>query len=724
MTAPIQLVPKAKLPDWAEHFQRLGLRTFLFERSGNPESDWKKAIGKRWNDRKAVDDLSKYDPERHNVGTITGCEIAPGRFLADVDLDWSPPRELTALLPASDFIFGRPSKPISHLFLATPERLPSVKEYKDIDGTKFLELFGGDFSQYTMVPPSLRSPNEPLTFYSERKSAITPISSEDLYRQLRNYAIAVVLYRNLGPRGVLHDIRYPLAGFLLKEGLPADDVRLIGETLTGATGNDKDDWNTAFYSTQKLVKAGETRNIAGRTKLVEQLGDIGKKLVARIKQFIGNSEFIVNEHGKVVADSTDNIRTAIEKLDVRLMFDEFSEQLLCQRGSEPPTLLDDSIRITLRFDIEQLFRFRPSNELYKEVLADSAYRNRIHPVREYLQTQKWDGKPRIDTWLIEYGGAKDTTFIRSISAKVLIAAVRRIMTPGCKFDEMLIFESKQGLNKSSAIQALCPNADWFSDSLPLGADAQKVVEQTGGKWIIEASELHGHRGKEVEAIKAFLSRAVDGPVRLAYAHFATHRKRQFILIGTTNLMTGYLKDSTGARRFWPVRVGNFDVEALRRDRNQLWAEAAEREARGESIRLEPELWATAGIEQEERQRYEPWQDTIEELLVNDPAAVPTEIIWLALGKHGCNFRSPADGARVDEIMQKLGYPSRRKVYLRNPDTGTKERKRSWVKADVEENASIDWDAELLQLIPQVERMMPEEGGRAEGGPERTDGKGR
>ena len=149
---------------------------------------------------------------------------------------------------------------------------------------------------------------------------------------------------------------------------------------------------------------------------------------------------------------------------------------------------------------------------------------------------------------------------------------------------------------------MCPDEAWFSDDLPLGVDSKQTIERTAGKWLIEASELQGYGKREAELLKGWLSRAVDGPCRLAYARLPVEAPRQFVVIGTTNKLTGYLKDSTGNRRFWPVRVDRFDVAALRRDRDQLWAEAAVRERAGESIRLDPSLYKAAGLEQEARRR--------------------------------------------------------------------------------------------------------------------------
>ncbi len=643
--------------EWVTKYSELGFRTFLWERAGDPEKDWKTAKGKTWNRPDKTDDLSAYNPEVHNVGVITGWEISPGRYLADVDIDWAPPQALLDLLPVTGFSFGRPSKPVSHLFFTTPERLPSVKEYKDIDGKKFLELFGGYLSQYTMVPPSVRSPGEQLAFVSEEHAgSIAHIEVTELHRMLRNYAIAVVLFRQFGAKAIHHEQRMALAGFLLKEGLADEDTNAIAKSLLRATGNDLSDWSTVFDTTKHNLSSG--KKVTGQGKLIEALGEPGKRVIALIKKFIGNSEFVMDQNGRVLPNSSENIRTAIEKLDTKLFYDAFSQRPLCQNGGAP-MLLDDHVSIPLRFKIEEHFRFLPTNELFGDVLIDSALKTKVHPVREYLDALVWDGVPRIDTWLIELGKAPDTPFVRSVSAKVLIAAVRRVREPGCKFDEMLILESEQGKAKSTAIRTLCPDSDWFSDGLPLGADAQKVVEQTTGKWIIEASELHGNRGKEVEALKAFMSRAVDGPVRMAYHRLATQRPRQFILIGTTNNVTGYLKDSTGGRRFWPVRVQEFDIRTLTKVRDQLWAEAAKRELDGESIRLEEELWEAAAVEQEKRRMSDDWEDVIAEL-VEDINWVPSLTLWEKLGLR-VGSTSTAQGIRLNEVMQKLGFSHRTRL---------------------------------------------------------------
>jgi predicted P-loop ATPase len=249
--------------------------------------------------------------------------------------------------------------------------------------------------------------------------------------------------------------------------------------------------------------------------------------------------------------------------------------------------------------LDQRFHLQMANDYTRTVVVDTAQLNRFHPVRNYLNAQVWGGVKRIDTWLTVYGGVEDNEYTRAVGALLLIAAVRRIRQPGCKFDEMVILEHEvQGTDKSTALAVLAVKEEWFSDYLPLNIEGKQVIECLRGRWIIEASEMSGMRRADIGHLKSFLSRQMDRG-RMAYGHIVSEVPRQCVIVGTTNDLE-YLRDTTGNRRFWPVRCKGFDIEALRRDRDQLWTEAAAREATGVSIRLAKELWPMAGVEQEKR----------------------------------------------------------------------------------------------------------------------------
>jgi predicted P-loop ATPase len=374
---------------------------------------------------------------------------------------------------------------------------------------------------------------------------------------------------------------------------------------------------------------------------------------------VPGGDFEVDRNGRIVAGSLHNLRLALARLGLRPAFNAFTHDV--ELGGAP---LDDVRVDRLWVQIADTFGFQAAKAALRTVILADAHHAPWHPVRQYLDALHWDETPRLDGWLTSYGGADDTPYVRAVGALPLVAAVRRVRQAGCKFDELLVLESAQGTLKSSALRALCPVDAWFSDDLPLGVDSKQVIERTAGKWIIEAAELHGNRGREAEALKAFLSRQIDGPVRLAYGRLPVSVPRQFVLIGTTNARLAYLKDGTGARRFWPVRVRQFDVEALTRDRDQLWAEAAAREAAGMSIRLDPALWADAALAQEDRRAADPWEPILEPLLVGDGLVAVEHVVvgavWAAL-KLEANHLDNRHADRVAAIVQRHGFTGKRKI---------------------------------------------------------------
>jgi predicted P-loop ATPase len=198
------------------------------------------------------------------------------------------------------------------------------------------------------------------------------------------------------------------------------------------------------------------------------------------------------------------------------------------------------------------------------VARDRAY----HPVIDYLTSLQHDGKARLGTWLSTCLGAEQTAYNDTVGRAMLIAAVARIFQPGCKVDTVPIFEGAQGARKSTAVKTLFD--PWFSDELAdLGS--KDAAMQTKGVWGIEVSELDAMSRMEVSRIKAFITRTTDR-FRPPYGSRIIESPRSCVFWGTTNA-DGYLKDETGGRRFWPVKIGKINVEKLRDMRDQLWAEA-------------------------------------------------------------------------------------------------------------------------------------------------------
>jgi predicted P-loop ATPase len=234
----------------------------------------------------------------------------------------------------------------------------------------------------------------------------------------------------------------------------------------------------------------------------------------------------------------------------------------------------------------------------------------FHPIRGYLEGLVWDGVERITNFAARYLGAEDTPYHGTVSRCLFIAAVARIMRPGCKADYVPILEGAQDKGKSTAIELLF--MPWFSDDLAeLGT--KDAAMQVRVAWGIEIAELASMTRGEIERVKAFITRKVDR-FRPSYARRVIEVPRQSIFIGSTN-SDAYLKDETGGRRFWPIRCGNIDLKAIERDRNQLWAEAVRQFKAGTPWWIsDTEVIGLVRDEQAARYVDDPWQEPIANFL--------------------------------------------------------------------------------------------------------------
>ena len=227
---------------------------------------------------------------------------------------------------------------------------------------------------------------------------------------------------------------------------------------------------------------------------------------------------------------------------------------------------------------------------FKDALLGVVSSERVyHPVKEYLDGLSWDGVERLDTLLIDYLGAEDTPYVRAVTRKTFVAAVARIYEPGIKFDSILVLNGPQGIGKSTFFARL--GREWYSDSLAISDMKDKTAaEKLQGYWILELGELAGIRKMDVETVKSFVTRT-DDKYRHAYGVNVESHPRSCVIVGSTNSDGGFLRDITGNRRFWPVRVlgdGKYKPWDLI-DVDQIWAEAIERYRLGEELFLKGEL---------------------------------------------------------------------------------------------------------------------------------------
>lgn len=313
-------------------------------------------------------------------------------------------------------------------------------------------------------------------------------------------------------------------------------------------------------------------------------------------------------------------------------------------------------------------------------------RNRVHPIRDYLNGLTWDGVPRLDTLIVDYLGAADTVLNRAMTRKHFAAAVARVMNPGCKYDYCLIITGAEGIGKSTLFAVM--GGEWFNDSL-VTMEGKNGMEQARGGWVIELPELGSIKRSDVEQVKAYISRQ-DDTYRPAYGTVVEKHPRQCIFCGTTN-ETYFLKGDTGNRRFW-VMAANPDVRKhddvkadLMAERDQIWAEAVEVWRKGEKLYLPKDL------EIEARQRQAEY---------NDEADDPMKDMLTAY----LEMKLPPEWNTWDL--------KRRRAYINDPDpldaTGTETRERICIAEFICERLGKDMgDKEYKYIARKVSRMMDE-----------------
>lgn len=333
-------------------------------------------------------------------------------------------------------------------------------------------------------------------------------------------------------------------------------------------------------------------------------------------------QLTLTKTGKV-EDTIDNARIIMEndsRLKGRYFYDSFKERMtVC--GDLPWIALTDRVSTAwndtddsgLRSYIEKRYNITSISKI-SDAVALAMLNCSRHPVREYLQGLAWDGTPRADTLFIDYLGAEDTEYVRTVTRKSLIGAVARIMQPGCKHDHILVLVGPQGSRKSTTLAKL--GKSWFSDSL-YTVQGKEAYEALQGFWIIEMGEMAATRKAELESIKQFVSKQTDS-FRAAYARRTQERPRQCAFFGTTN-DDEFLRDSTGNRRFWPVTVtekgrvtGDYITPELV---DQVWAEIVVRYNAGEVWYLDDaEIEATARAIQDEHTEMNARQGLVEQFL--------------------------------------------------------------------------------------------------------------
>ncbi len=276
-----------------------------------------------------------------------------------------------------------------------------------------------------------------------------------------------------------------------------------------------------------------------------------------------------------------------------------------------------------------------------------------HPIKEMLESlPEWDGIPRVDTLLIDYLGAEDNDYVRAVTRKSLCAAYKRVYYPGIKFDSMIVLNGAQGIGKSTLIANL--GMDWFSDSLAVSDMNDKTAaEKLQGYWILEIGELAGLKKADIDKVKAFISRQ-DDKYRASFGRRVTPHPRQCIFIGTTNNEEGYLRDVTGNRRFWNVRVTGRGIykpwELTQEDVKQIWAEVIELANAGERLYLDADLEEYARGEQKSAMENDEREGVVREYL---DTLLPVNWDDMDIYQRRDYFRDTSDPMRPKGVVKRM-----------------------------------------------------------------------
>lgn len=328
-----------------------------------------------------------------------------------------------------------------------------------------------------------------------------------------------------------------------------------------------------------------------------------KKLEDRIVwelQGKNRGSYVANSAGKPEPASFDNVRIFLTLRNVDLRFDEYTNSIESCDGDdyERWKKLGEDQRKALWLDTHtSAHNFNCSWDFFKASTDRIAREYSYDSLRDTVDLLKWDGTERLSNWLCKAVGCPDDAYHRAVGANLIGGLVKRAREPGVKHDETVIFISEEGKAKSTLCKALALRPEWFIDSVELGGRPQDVIPQLKGKQIIELAELAGLSKTENTKLKAFMSRENDNAT-LKYREEASDHLRRHIFIATTNEDTPLLSQ-TGNRRWLPVHVvDKVNIEWVRENIKQIYAEAAVWHATGEDFRIPEVLWAVAGKHQD------------------------------------------------------------------------------------------------------------------------------
>jgi Virulence-associated protein E/Bifunctional DNA primase/polymerase, N-terminal len=607
-----------------------------------------------------------------NIGVVLG---ATSGGLTDIDLDCAEAIAIAPyILPKTTAIFGRKSAPASHRLYRTTlagTLGKGVLNFNDETGriperrARLIELRAGPGCQ-TVFPGSIHPSGEAVCWDEPGEPAIV---SDDVLVQCVAVLAAACLFSRYWPQeGGRHDAALALGGFLARGRLSLPMIKCAVEAIAKAAGDT--DWRDRVRAAADAFKAAqEGKHVFGFPRIADLFGKRAADQVAAWLNYQEHNSVDPSEDVAWLKDCVCDDRgnplpvLASALVGLRVVFpghfalDEMARAaaVLAPLNDEPgfvPHLCSD-IDVGIAQDtLQRLGLRRLPKDVVHQAVDIYAHERRFHPVRAYLDGLSWDGKPRVAALFSSYFGAEASPYVACVGQMFMISMVARIYKPGCKADHLPVIEGEQGILKSTGCRVL--GGAWFSDSLPDITDGKDASQHLRGKWLIEVAEMHALSRAEATLLKSFISRQQER-YRPSYGRMEVVEERQCVFVGTTNRDT-YLRDETGGRRFWPIKAGTIDIEALKRDRDQLFAEAVKLYRDG--VRWWPDRdFEREHIMPQQAARYEgddAWEQPIIDYLMDK-----TQVTVGQVAKQALFMETPrigtADQRRITAILQQLGW---------------------------------------------------------------------
>jgi hypothetical protein len=417
-------------------------------------------------------------------------------------------------------------------------------------------------------------------------------------------------------------------GFLTtRSGRPATDTPLIPDAASGhalfeslnaaiphiveAAERSPKSFRTAEYAdVLAVLSAVHNETFKAVCARIQKLGAplAESKLSAAVQRFESRVSrelrtgqgWITDTKGLPDAANSDNVAVLLNTLGVDVRHNGWTnrDEVRGLRGDEWFPLDERALDSLLTTAANSQHQFRPREAMFRRAVSALAHETVFDPVLSKLAEAQaaWDGKPRLDSLLVKVCGVPHDAYHCSVARNLVGGIVKRARRPGCKHDEVVIFIGGQGIFKSTMLRVLSLDDRWFTDSVDFSGSPQNVIPQTFGRLVIELSELDALEKRDLNHVKRFLSTQTDS-VTLKYDRLTSDMPRRSVFVGTTN-ESNPLRDTTGNRRFLPVRVERIDIEWLRANVEQIFGEAATLEAAGDNFLIPNEVLGEARARQE------------------------------------------------------------------------------------------------------------------------------